>query len=143
MDAATDATPRLVARVRRGVDGLAVRRRLGVDGAEAAACDLAVASSAHGGDVWDGELALLRAATGAVGARLAQRNSVAAVAWTGSDHVALGGDGGDVTVYAASRGGGAPAALAATLDFHDDAVSALGAVPGAPAQLVAASWDGS
>ena len=132
--------PRLVARVARGVDGLAVRPRGGATAA-AGSPDVAVASSAHGGDVWDGELALLRAATGAVGARLAQRNGVAAVAWTGSDHVALAGDGGDVTVYALAPGA-APAA-AATLDFHDDAVSALGAVPGAPTRLVAASWDGS
>lgn len=119
---------------------------------------LAVAASALGGNVWDGQVTVLLPGSeggGAGGAHcsLRLRDTVTSAAWADDETLCVGGDGGDVAVYVrspaglAGAAGGAQAAFqsAGALEYHDDAVSAIARVPGTPlgAALAVASWDGS
>lgn len=132
----------VVAKFARGVEGLAQRPQLG----DASTPELAIVASAHGGNIWDGELVLVPLAGAQPAEPLVvapQRNSVTAVAWADAAHLCVASDGGDVAVYELSDALPRSLRAAASLEYHDDVVSAVSAVPGSPGHVVAASWDGS
>lgn len=135
----------------RGVEGLSLRPPHAADAAAARPPELAIVSSAHGGNIWDGELALVTLPSAATAAASAspplvvapQQNSITAVAWADAARLCVASDGGDVAVYELSDAAPRSLRAVASLDYHDDVVSAVAAVPGSSGHLVAASWDGS
>jgi hypothetical protein len=166
MDMEPPAPPRahhpgaLLAVRRRAVEAIALRPSLHASGGAGprAAPVLAVATSRHTGNTWDGELALVDAAApggwgaaaghggGVSGAavppqplaELPCRDTLTSVAWAGGPHgaalLAAGSDSGDVAVYAVApapfRLGSTPAKAVAALEYHDAAVAAVAALRG-------------
>ena len=122
---------------------------------------VAIASSSHGGNTWDGEVVLqdLRpkgqagaaTASGPITAELRQHDTVTAVAWAGNEgsHLCVASDSGDIGVYAVPADpfklGAVPAKAVASLEYHDDTVSCIASVPSGThaGRVVSAGWDGA
>jgi hypothetical protein len=148
------APPALLAHRPRAVECLALRPAAATGSRPV----LALAASTHGGNVWAGEAALVdlaapasKGAATAAAVELPQRDTVTAVAWAGAgggSHLCVASDSGDVGVYAVSadsfRPGERPPKAVASLEYHDDIVSAVVSThgSGAGARVATASWDG-
>ena len=115
---------------------------------------VALASSAHGGNTWDGNVCLFgmnsKQASSPQAAELALRDNITSVAWAGNhgSHLCVACDSGDVAVYAVPADpfklGLIPAKAVASLEYHDDIVSGVAAVPGqANNRVVTTGWDGA